>query len=175
MCWGDYDIIFRNIWLKMKGEKEILLLMPLRRPSAGRCPKAFPLPVSMLSLPILYSVRLRTLGSTSQLALEQFSARESAVQCTGETQLYVTDRFRRTSWMVLHLLFSHCWTWDQWCSEFKCWAVTCDKGAVASLVVWLWRGENQHCQRWRAARWLGHELSGVMNYGLTCAQISATL
>lgn len=49
--------------------------MPLRRPSARRCPKAFPLPVSMLSLPILNSVRLRTLGSTSQRALEQFSAR----------------------------------------------------------------------------------------------------
>lgn len=129
--------------------------MSLRRPPAGRCPKAFPLPVSMLSLPILYSVGLRTLGSTSQLALEQFSARESAVLCTGETQLYVTDRFRRTSWMVLHLLFSHCWTWDQWCSEFKCWAVTCDKG--------LWPAWWFGCGGERPSTARGDELQGGLD------------
>lgn len=104
--------------------------MPLRRPLAGRCPKAFTLPVSMLSLLILYSVRLITLGSTSQLALEQY-----------KTQLYVTDTFRGTSWMMLLLIFSHCWnmhwTWNQWCSALKCWAVTLQGccGHPGDLVV----------------------------------------
>lgn len=96
--------------------------MPLRRPSAGRCLKAFTLPVSMLSLLILYSVRLITLASTSQLALEQY-----------KTQLHVTPMFRGTSSMMLLLIFSHWWnmywTWNQWCSAFKCWAVILTRGS----------------------------------------------
>lgn len=141
--------------------------MLFRRPLRGISPKSFPLLSSTMPMLILFSVRLITPGSNSQpvgLVLEQ---------C--KTQLYVIDRFGRNSWTVLHLIFSHCWntyqTWDQWCSALICWAVTCGEGVV---VIWLWGGESQHCQRWRADRWLRHELSEIMNYELMYGQILAT-
>lgn len=60
-------------------------------------------------------------------------------------------------------------TRNQWCSALICWAATSDKGVVAALVIWLWGGETQHCQRWRAASWLGHQSS---ENGLWCSDFS---
>lgn len=60
-------------------------------------------------------------------------------------------------------------TRDQQCSALIRWAATSDKGVVAALVIWLWGGESQHCQRWWAARWLGHQLA---ENGLRCSDFS---
>ena len=120
---------------------------------------------------ILSSVTITTPGCNWQpvgIALQQ---------C--KTRLYVADRFGRSSWAGLYPIFSPCWntcqTWCRWSSAFIRWAVTCDKGLVPASVIWLWGGESQHCQTWWATRWLGHELSEIINYGLMYAQISATL